>query len=42
MSNFQFLLPEFKPLVESAKGAVRPVITAADSGTYRCPHPNQT
>lgn len=40
MTNVQFLLPELKPLVETAKGAVRPVITATDSGTNRCPHPD--
>ena len=40
MTNFQFLLPEFKPLVEPAKGAGWPVITATDSGTNHCPHPD--
>jgi hypothetical protein len=39
MTNFQFLLPDFKPLVEPAKGADRPVISATDIGTHHCPHP---
>lgn len=38
MTNFQFLLPEFTPFYEPAKGAKPRVITATDGRPW--PHPD--
>jgi hypothetical protein len=41
MANFQFLLPEFKPLYEPAKGPARRVPTKTDRDSCHGPHPDQ-